>query len=276
MRHYLDGKWVDEAAARISVFDLSVLRGFGIFDFLRTYARRPFRLKEHVDRLFNSAKLTGIKMRWGKKEIEKIVVQGVKKNTNEAKDFTIRIIVTGGVSADSTVPGRPSLIVMYVPAVDYPLKNYEEGVRVITYPAKRVLAHAKTLNYLTGIMALQEARSEKAIEAIYVDESGLLYEGTMSNLFVVKKGKILTPHIEILAGITRGVIVELTKKLKIHLEEKNIYRGDLPSINEAFITASNKEVMPVVVIDGRKIGTGAVGPVTQRLLTAYRQLTRQK
>src|SRR4030042_6036267 len=142
--HYFDGQWLKSDELKISVFDLSVLRGFGVFDFLRTYHRRPFRLEDHVDRLFNSTKVLGLKVPLTKKEIGRLVEEGIKKNPH-LTDLNVRIVVTGGVGPDSTIPGKPSLIIIFSQAVDYPADYYKKGIRVITFQAKRTLPQAKSL-----------------------------------------------------------------------------------------------------------------------------------
>lgn len=270
---YLNGKWVKDENLKISAYDVSVLRGFGIFDFLRTYRQQPFMLKEHVQRLFNSAKALDIKLPWTKEEIVQIVLEGIHKNRKLTEDFNIRIVVTGGVGVDSVTPGNPSLIVMFAPVADFPKSYFTDGVKIITYPAKRVIAEAKSLNYLIGILALQKAKKENAVEAVYVDEKGKLYEGTTSNFFAVVGKTLITPKDEVLIGITRQVLVKLVKKHGIKLAERDLFYKDVPKFKEAFLTASNKEVMPVVKIDAKKVGNGKVGPITKKIMEEFKILT---
>jgi branched-chain amino acid aminotransferase len=271
--HYLDGEWFETKDLKISAFDLSVLRGYGIFDFLRTYNHKPFRLKEHIDRLYNSARILNLPMRWKREEIEQIVAEGIEKNKDVHKDFNIRIVVTGGVGADSTTPGNPSLMVIFSGAIDYPRDYYEKGVKIITHQYLRNLPDAKTLNYLIGIQVLQKAKSQGAIEVIYVYNDGKIYEGTTSNIFFVKDNELITPKSDILVGVTRRVLFELAKKLKVPCRETDIWYNDIPTFDECFITASNKEIMPVVTIDDKTVGNGAVGEITNLLLSEYRKLT---
>lgn len=271
--NFLDGKWLRNEDLKISAFDISVLRGFGIFDFLRTYRHEPFMLTEHVDRLFKSAKHLGMVVPYNKEEIKNIILEGIRRNKKEAADFAIRIVVTGGVGIDSVTPGKHSLLVIFSPLQDYPKSYYEKGVKIITYPEKRVIAEAKSLNYLIGVVALGKAKKEKAVEAVYRDEKGKLYEGTTSNFFVVMNKTIVTPKNEILMGVTRQVLLKLAKKQGIKLVEKDIYYKDISKCKEAFITASNKEVMPVVKIDAKKVGNGKVGPITKKLIEDFRTLT---
>jgi len=268
--HYLNDNWVDDEGLKISAFDLSFLRGFGVFDFLRTYNRKPFRLTDHLDRLFNSAKILGIKIGKTKKEIERIVLAGIKKNL--AGELNIRLVVTGGVGPDSITPGKPSLIVMFTPVVAYPKKYYTKGVKVITYPAQRLLPQAKSLNYLEGIIALQKAKKEKAVEAVYT-AYGKIFEGVTSNFFAVINGKLVTPKNEILPGVTKKVVLSIAKRLKIGVEEREIKLSEIKNFQEAFLSASNKEIMPVVRIDETIVGNGRVGKITQRLMKEFRQMT---
>lgn len=271
--HYLNGKWVKQDDLKISAFDVAVLRGFGIFDFLRTYNQQPFLCKEHIDRLFRSAKLLGIKLPFTKEEITQIVRYGIKKNRKECKDFNIRIVITGGVGVDSVTPGKPTTIIQYTEAVAYPQSFYEKGVKVITFAARRALAEAKSLNYMIGIVAIQKAKKEKAIEAIYTDEKGKIFEGTTSNLFIVTNKTLITPKDGILVGVTRQMLFKLAKKLGIKIVEKDLTTKDIPKFREAFLTASNKEIMPVTQIDKRRVGSGKVGQITKQLMEEYKAIT---
>ncbi|OGK25186.1 hypothetical protein A3C25_00340 [Candidatus Roizmanbacteria bacterium RIFCSPHIGHO2_02_FULL_38_11] len=270
--HYFNNKWVGEGDLKISVFDLSVVRGFGCFDFLRTYKNKPFRLSDHLDRLFNSAKLIGIKVPKTKKEILEIVYEGIRKNN--FKETNIKMIVTGGISTDSVTPGRPSVIIIFIPAENYPKIFYERGVKVITFEETRTLHLAKSLNYLAAVIALQLAKKKEAEEALYINGKGKIYEATRSNFFAIIDGKLVTVRKGILFGVTRQVIVEIANKLRIPVVERDIFIKEIKNFKEAFITASNKEVMPVVQIDDNKVGDGEVGPITKKLMSGYKNLTQ--
>lgn len=270
--HYLDGRWVESKNLKISVFDLSVLRGFGVFDFLRTYQQKPFCLKEHLDRLFKSAKIFGIKIPKTKKEMEKIILTGIKKNRKG--ELNIRILITGGIGPDSLTPGKPSVIVIFTPAVAYPLEYYQRGVKVVTFKTKRRLPEGKSLNYLMAILSLKKAKKQKAVEAIYIDKAGKIYEGTTSNFFAVIDGRLITPKKDILEGITRKVVINLAKKLKILVTEGNLFLNEIKKFSEAFLTSSSKEIMPVVRIDNVLIGDGKVGPITKKLMEEFWKITR--
>jgi branched-chain amino acid aminotransferase len=268
--HYLDGKWVESADLKISAFDLSVLRGYGIFDFLRTYHHVPFRLKEHIDRFYNSAHILGLEVPMERSKLEAVIAEGIEKNKDVFPDFNIRIVATGGVGPDSTTPGTPSIIVIYSKAIEYPDDYYTQGVKIITHQYLRNLPDAKTLNYLVGIQMLQKAKEQKAVEVVYVFD-GNMYEGTTSNFYVVKNGTIYTSKSDILVGVTRKVVFELAASLSLPVVETEVPFNELETWDEAFITASNKEVMPVVTIDDKQVGNGKVGPITQKLVKVYKE-----
>jgi len=268
--HYLNDSWVTTEKATISVFDLSVIRGFGIFDFLRTYHKKPFKLSEHIDRLFNSAKQLGITVPKTKSQIEKIVLEGITKNSY--RECIARIVVTGGVSPDGISKNENSTFaVLFTEATDYPKSYYTQGVKIISREFERSFPHAKSLNYLTAVNVLSEAKKENAIEVLYLDRNRHILEGTTSNFFAVVGGKLITPKEGILRGITRAVVIELARKLKIPVIESDLLYSQIELFDEAFITASNKEVMPVVRIDGKKVGSGEVGTISRRLISEYRK-----
>lgn len=269
--HYLDGQWVKDEDLKISAFDLSVVRGFGVFDFLRTYRKKPFLLDEHLQRFYNSAKLLGLVIPVRVEALKKIIDEGIKKNADE--ELNIRMVLTGGVGVDSLSLGKPSLIIMFTKAVPYPNELYQNGVKVITFVASRFLARAKSLNYLAAISALQEAKQKNAVEAIYIDEEKNIFEGTTTNFFAVIGGSLITSEEGILKGITRKAILDLVEELGIPLEIREMNMREMHAFSEAFITASNKEVMPVVQIDDTKVGDGKVGKITQKIMDAYRKLT---
>ncbi len=275
MKVFINGRWTNDSQATLPVFDLAVLRGFGIFDFLRTYKQVPFKLQPHIERLWNSARLLQLEIPYSQSQLTEIIETGIKKNKNAAKDFNIRIVVTGGVSADSISVGKPSVIVLYTQAHDYPPEFYKKGIKVTTFRVKRFIPEAKSINYMAGVLELKKARENGATEIIHTDEKGEIYEGMTSNFYAVIKGEIISRPSEILEGITKKVVREIAKELKIPFKEKNLNVKNIKSFDEVFVTASNKEVMPVYQIDDKKIGNGKAGPVTARLIESYRKLTRE-
>lgn len=270
--HYVNGRFVHETDARISVNDLSVIRGYGVFDFLRTYNGVPFHLRKHLNRLRNSGRLIGLNLPCPLEEIEALVLQGVTKSHHKEKN--IRIVVTGGLSDNDITPGNaPQLLLMISATTPLPLSYYEHGVKLITSHVDRFMPGAKTINYIPAILCQQEARDQGAIEAIYVDRDGFLQEGTTSNLFVVRNGRLITPPCDrVLPGITRQVVLELAKG-SVETVERPVHTDEIRLLDEVFITSSVKEVIPITTIDSVMMGNGFIGPVTQKVMELFREET---
>ncbi|PIG92016.1 aminotransferase class IV [Gloeocapsopsis sp. IPPAS B-1203] len=269
--YYINGKYIAADEACLPINDLGIVRGYGVFDFLRTYNGVPFKLREHVQRLQKSAELIELNLPWSTLEIEAIAQETF--NRNQLPDANIRIIATGGISTDFITPsGEPSLIVIVTAVTEYPETYYTQGVKVITVQTERFIPGAKSLNYISAIMALQQAKQAKAIEALYINQQHVL-EGTTTNLFIFRNNKLITPKENILQGITREVVLELAKN-EFEIVEQPIYYSELNSCDEAFITATNKEIMPVTQIDDLQISSGKPGKNTQRLIHLFRNYTR--
>lgn len=266
---YIDGEYKDESEASVSVLDLSVLRGYGVFDFLRTYNKKPFYLDEHIKRLKNSAKLTGIKIPLSDEDLKSVILETLERN--DFKESNVRIVVTGGISPDGITPGDDSkLIVMVSDLMPMPKEWYIRGVKIITSKTERYIAEAKSTNYLAAVMVLTEAKKKGAIESVYVDKKGRVLEGTTSNLFLVIEGEIVTPGDGVLKGITREVVIEKYKKHKIKL--RDLFYEDLEKADEAFITASNKEIVPVVKVDDLTISESP-GKITKDVIDFFKKYT---
>jgi branched-chain amino acid aminotransferase len=269
---YVNGQFVPLEQATMPVQDLSVLRGYGVFDFLRTYNGQPFKLAEHLQRLARSASLIELELPYSLAEIEQLVLDTLARNS--LAEANVRVLVTGGVSSNSVTPDDgPGFAVLVTPVRVYPDDHYNQGVKVITVPASRFLPDAKTINYLAALVAQKQARAAGGVEALYVNDQNHLLEGTTTNLFVFRGKTLITPTAEILPGITRGVVLGLARDL-FEVVEAPIHVDDLPQIDEAFITASNKEIMPVRQIDDQRIGLAAPGPHTKALMQRFRQLTQ--
>lgn len=271
--YFLNGRFVPKSEAKVSVMDLGWVRGYGVFDYLITYHEgKPFFLDKHISRLRNSANTVGLPLPWDNKKLEALVHETLKRNKSE-KEKAIRIVVTGGVSQDSITPAElPSIAILVDELRRYPGEYYERGISIITVDHRRFLPEAKSLNYLFAIMALQEAKSKGAIEALYVDEKDdIVFEGTTSNVFMVKEGQIFTPRTEILPGITREVILKICMDEGLPMIERDITIDKLYKADEIFLTASNKEVMPVVKINAKIVGDGNVGPTTTRVMSLFRR-----
>lgn len=268
--NYINGKFLPADKSFVSVMDIGLLRGFGVFDFMVTYNNLPFLLNEHIDRLFHSAGLIGLVIGKSKDGIKNIVVKTLKKNTWKSEK-TVRIVVTGGVGNSSTEQSiKPTIIVIVEPKHDYPDEYYKNGVSVFTYDYVRPLAHAKSLEYAKAIAALQISRKKGGVESIYYDgKSKNVSEATTSNLFIVKNGSIVTSDENVLNGVTRDLVLKLLKK-KFKVSERKVKLSELYSADEIFMTASNKEIMPVVAVDKKKIGNGKVGILTKEVMNIFR------
>jgi branched-chain amino acid aminotransferase len=269
---YIDGKFLPEKDAGIPVNDLAILRGYGIFDFLRTYGGKPFHLKDHLKRLEHSAISIDLKLPLSLEEIHDIVIETLKRNQH--KDSNLRIVVTGGQTADSITPcGKPRLLVMVTEVCPYPPKWYEDGVKIITVSLERQIPAAKSLNYLSAILALKEAYQQKAVEAVYTDREKNLKEGTTSNFFIFIDGKMITPGTEeILPGITRQVVLELAEH-EFEVQIRDIHMDELIKAKGAFLSSSSKQILPVVQVDDLIIGKGKPCEQTRMVMNRFETYT---
>lgn len=270
--YYVDGKYVPSDEAVLPVDDLSILRGYGVCDIMRTYNGRPYFLNEHILRLEHSAHKVGLSLPWTQEEIKEIVLQTLGLNHGIA-EANIRIVVTGGSSPDFFTPmGRPRLIVMVTPIKKLPYFWYTNGVKTITIRQEREVPEAKVTSYVQAAIALKKAAEENAVEAIYVNQKDEALEGTTSNLFAFFKDLLVTPGQGILKGITRRVLLSLGHQL-FKVEERALKLEELLQADEVFITGTNKGVVPVIQIDGTLIGKGKPGKNTQILAQALEQHT---
>lgn len=269
---YLNGQFVSASEAKISILDLGFVRGYGVFDFLRTYNGQPFKLDEHLKRLESSADQIGLKLPKPLTELRNLVLETLAKNI--LPEANIKIIVSGGVSPDQITPGNnPTLAVLVYPPIVYPKSFYEEGVKAITVPLVRSFSEAKTLNYISGIIALNQARQKKAVEALYKNEKNEVTEGTTTNFFIFKDKNLITSKDGILKGITREIVLEIAAK-EYPIKLRPVKYNELKTFDEAFIVSTTKEIMPVVRIDGIMVGDGKVGERTKRLMKLFRAETK--
>src|SRR6516164_1884321 len=282
MKIFIDGKYFDESNAKISVFDHGLLYGDGIFEGIRAYNGRVFKLKEHIDRLFYSAKSILLTIPMSHAELMAAVVDSCRQNN--LRDGYIRLLVTRGIGTLGLNPSRckdPSVIIIADKIQLYPPELYRQGMEIITVPTVRNLHSAlnpaiKSLNYLNNILAKIEANNAGCEEAIMLNAEGFVAECTGDNVFVVKENQVLTPPLTAgaLYGITRKVVLELAVELGYKTAETNLTRYNLFNADECFLTGTGAELVPVVRIDGRVIGTGKPGPATARLVSQYRALTK--
>jgi len=282
MKIYIDGKYCDERHARISVFDHGLLYGDGIYEGIRAYNGRVFKLKEHIDRLFCSAKSILLKIPMTHQEVMAAVVETYRRN--KIRDGYVRLVVTRGPGTLGLNPSRcksPSVIIIAGKIQLYAEEIYKRGMDLVTVPTTRNLHSAlnpaiKSLNYLNNILAKIEANNAGCEEAIMLNAEGFVAECTGDNLFIVKDGHLFTPPLSAgaLYGITRRVVMELAAEAGLKVSEPNLTRYDLFNADECFLTGTAAELAPVVKIDGRVIGTGKPGPVTENLVAQYHALTK--
>lgn len=270
---YLNGKTVPEDKAHIGISDLGVLRGYGVFDFLRTYNGKPFYLREHLDRLENSAKLVGLKVPLAKSEISKIINKLLK--INKLDEATIKIIVTGGCSADGLTCdiNHPTVLILTREIHQAPPEVYKKGIKLMTFEHQRNHPEAKTIDYITMLKLQNQKQKQKAFEILYVNK-GLILEGATSNFFLFIKNKLITPKNNVLAGITKKVVLKLAGK-NFKVEERNVKVSEIKKATEAFITSTTREILPVVKIDGITIGDGKVGKNTKLLMEVFKNITNK-
>src|ERR1035437_7681422 len=282
MKIYIDGKYYDERNARISVFDHGLLYGDGIFEGIRAYNGRVFKLKEHIDRLFYSAKAILLEIPMSHADLVAATIETCRRN--RVRDGYIRLVVTRGTGTLGLNPRsckKPSVIIIAGKIQLYPQELYQQGMDIITVPTTRNLHSAlnpaiKSLNYLNNILAKIEANNAGCEEAIMLNAEGFVAECTGDNIFIVKERRLLTPPLSAgaLYGITRGVVMDLAAQSGLTVGEPDLTRYDLFNADECFLTGTGAELVPVVKIDGRVVGTGNPGPVTESLVARYRTLTK--
>jgi branched-chain amino acid aminotransferase len=279
MKIYLDGQFVDAAEAKISVFDHGLLYGDGIFEGIRLYEGNVFRLYQHLERLWWSAKAILLTIPISRREMAEAVCESCRQNG--LRDGYIRLVVTRGVGDLGLAPWlcpKPSVFIIADKIALYPPECYASGLSIVTVPTRRLGPAAlppmvKSLNYLNNILAKIEARQAGALEAIMLNDAGFVAECTGDNVFMVHQGRLLTPAAQqgALKGITRETIFSVAQALSLPVEEHDLTRYDLWNADECFLTGTGAEVIPVVKLDGREIGDGKPGPVTNRVLTEFRR-----
>lgn len=272
---YLDGRFIKENEAKISVYDIGFLRAYAVFDFLRTYNQKPFHLDEHLKRLLNSAKLIGLKHNYNLESLTKIVMKTLALNlkNNKKDDFGIRIYLTGGKTKDFISPSKANLIVMITSLRRIDSQVYLRGGKLITKISERFLPQAKSSIYTEAVKFIQEAKKKGAVEVLLISKDKKILECATSNFFAVIDKKLVTPKNNVLLGVTRKIVVKLAKKLKIPVVERDIYFQEIKKFDEAFITSTTKEILPIVKIDNQKIGSGKVGEITSSLMNAFKEIT---
>ncbi|MCB1126311.1 MAG: branched-chain-amino-acid transaminase [Verrucomicrobiae bacterium] len=281
MKVFIDGKFYSEQDAKISVFDHGLLYGDGVFEGIRAYNGRVFKLREHLERLFDCAKAIALEIPMSLEELTRAVVETCREN--EITDGYVRLLVTRGIGTLGLNPNRcknPSVVVIAGRIQLYPQELYEHGMEIVTVATTRNHHNAvnpaiKSLNYLNNVLAKIEANVAGVEEAIMLNAQGYVAECTGDNIFIVRRGVLHTPplHAGALYGITRGVVMDLAREAGVTVSESTLTRFDLYVAEECFLTGTGAEIVPVVKIDGRKIGSGTPGALTRDLVAKYRELT---
>ncbi|RJS85006.1 branched-chain-amino-acid transaminase [Candidatus Bathyarchaeota archaeon] len=280
---YIDGEYFPESEAKISVFDHGFLYGDGVFEGIRSYNGIVFKLKEHIDRLYHSARAIMLEIPLTKEEMIEAVLETLRRN--DLKDAYIRLVVTrgkGDLGLDPRKCPKPSVIIITVPLLQlYEDEKREKGMSMIVSwirrdPVDATTHEIKSLNYLNSILAKIEANNAGVDEAIILDTNGFICEGTAENIFIVKDGKIMTPPSTSgpLHGITASVVKEIAQSIGYQVIEKGITVIDLYEADEAFVTGTAAEIMPIREVNKRQIGEGRMGPVTRKILEKFREYIR--
>jgi branched-chain amino acid aminotransferase len=284
MQIYIDGEWYPREDAKVSVFDHGLLYGDGVFEGIRVYNRRIFRHEAHLDRLYASAQALALVIPLPRDAMRAAVEETVRRNQRE--DVYIRLVVTRGVGELGIDPlscPKASVIIIVNDVRVYPRELYAAGIKVMTSATRQVSHEAvdpriKSLNYLKNILAKIDAQQAGAHEAILLNQEGFIAECSADNLFVARSGQLLTPSPQdgALGGITRGVILELAAEARIPAAEARLTRYDLYTADEAFVTGTGAELMPIAIADGRPLADGKPGPITKRLTEAFHALVRNE
>ncbi len=282
---YLNGKLLPREEAKISVFDHGLLYGDGVFEGIRAYDGRVFRLSQHLDRLYDSARAIALKIPLTKKEVQDAVIRTLK--ANNIRSGYVRLVVTrgeGDLGLDPRNCGEPAVFIIADKIELYPEELYRKGLELVTVATKRNIPEAidpriKSLNYLNNILAKIEANLQNMPEAVMLNKDGYVAECTGDNIFIVKDSVLITPpfFVGVLAGITRQTVMELAKeRLKLVVREEVFTRFHLYNADECFLTGTAAEVIPVVKIDGRQIAQGEPGKITNWLIKEFRDLTKNE
>lgn len=270
--YYVGNKYVNKEHAFIHVNDIGLLRGYAVFDYLKTYFGEPFRISDHLVRLQNSAKQIGLKLPQSIEEIKKICFALLRRNN--FPESNIRIVVTGGIGSDSKTKGEPVLIVTCEPRIVMDSAYYSDGIKLKTVEDSRQISLSKTCNYIRAIDYLDEYKKKGYSEVLYVLDNSVL-ECTSSNIFFFKGKKLITPEEGILMGITRKVILELAEEI-FEIEQRQIKLDELLNADEVFISSTEREIMPVIMIDEKKIAGGKVGANSIRLMKKFEEYVNSR
>jgi branched-chain amino acid aminotransferase len=280
---YIDGEYVAKKDAKISVFDHAVLYGDGVFEGIRLYGGNVFRLEQHLERLWDSARSIMLDIPISREEMTQVVCETCRRNN--LRDGYIRLVVTRGEGDLGLAPWlcpKPTIFCIASRIQMYPEEFYTKGLDIITAATRRVppdtySGRTKSLNYLNNIMAKINARMGNALEALMLNQDGFVVEATGDNVFLIKKGELFTPpvYMSALRGITRDAVVDIAKGMGLPVREEPFTLYEVYTADEMFLTGTAAELISVVKVDGRVIGSGKPGPITLKLLEKFRALTHE-
>lgn len=269
---FINDDFFEEDKAVIKTNDLALQRGYGVFDFFRTGNNKPLFLEDYLDRFYHSAKEMFIKVPLERKQLKEIIFKLIEKNN--LPESGIRITATGGYSPDGYMPVEGNIIIQRQPLKLPPKEKYENGIKIITHEYVRDLPSVKSINYLMGVWLQQKIKEKQADDVLYY-KSGIISECPRSNIFIVtNKGELLTPVDNVLAGITRKKILEMSRNV-MPTFTRDITLTELKNANEVFITSTTKRLLPIVQIDGEKVGDGKPGNVTAALYDLFMKMENQ-
>ncbi|MBN2626794.1 MAG: branched-chain-amino-acid transaminase [Spirochaetales bacterium] len=276
----VDGQWCPKEEAKISVYDHGLLYGDGLFEGIRIYGGRIFKLHAHLERLYEGARAILLEIPLNREEMVALLEEAVRRYGEQ--EGYIRLVITRGAGSLGISPDscpRATVIVIADAIQLYPKEHYEKGIKVITAASRRLTGdifdpRIKSLNYLNNVLGKLEAKQAGCLEAVFLNREGYVCECTGDNIFVVKKGVLMTPpsYLGMLEGITRNTMLELAEKAGIPWEEKVMTRFDLYTADECFLTGSGAEIIPVTAVDGRTVGSGMPGPLSLRMTSLFGEL----
>jgi branched-chain amino acid aminotransferase len=271
---YFNGKIIPADKIKISPYDLGIHRGYGAFDLMCTQNGKVFLLDEHWERFEGSVRELGIKIPISKNKFREITKKLIE--VNKLKKANVRAVITGGISEDTFCcqPGKETFFILVTEFITLPKKYFEKGASAITLEHRRDFPRAKLTNYVAAMKKQKHKEKNDALEIIYTNQ-GCATEASTSNFFIVKNGKLITTKEGILHGITRKVVIELAKKMKLSVAERKIKKQELYSADEIFLSATNKDIVPVVKVDGKKIGNGRPGKITKQVMKAFADFAKK-
>lgn len=280
---YISGQFYDKEHAKISVYDHGLLYGDGVFEGMRSYSGKVFRMQQHLDRLWESARAIWLTIPMSQTDLAAAVVETLRRN--DIRDGYIRLVITRGAGTLGLDPNKcpmPEIIIIADRIQLYPQEFYENGLKIVTASTIRnhpgaLSPRVKSLNYLNNILAKIEGMRAGCVEALMLNTKGEVAECTADNIFLIKRGALLTPPLDagILEGITRNAVIELAQAAGVTVKEIPLTRHDVYTADECFITGSGAEICPVIEVDSRTIGDGKPGPLTKSLTRKFHELTQQ-